>query len=66
MPLGFNFAFWVILHAFFCRLLIFFQNQLFQKISGIPSDCLLNSLDPDQDRCFVACKEFTHFLKRGA
>ena len=29
-PLGF----------FFCRLLIFFQNQLFQKfLSGIPSEC---------------------------
>ena len=32
----------------FCRLLIFFQSQLFEKtISGI------NSLDPDQDRGFV-------------
>ena len=35
----------------FCRLLIFFQNQLFRKkkmISGIPS--VSNRLDPDQAR----------------
>ena len=28
---------------------VYFQNQLFQKIlSGIPSECLLNSLGIDQ------------------
>ena len=37
----------------FCRLLIFFQNQLVQKIiSGIPLG-VSNSLDPDQSRHFV-------------
>ena len=46
-----SFAYSETLHAF-CRLLIFFQNQLFGKIpSGMPS--LSNSLDPDQARHIV-------------
>ena len=49
------FAPWVIFHAF-CRLLIFFQNQLFRKIlSGIPS--VSNTLDPDQAQ---------HFFRSGS
>ena len=32
----------------------FFQNQIFGNIlSGIPSECHLHSLDPDQAQCFV-------------
>ena len=40
-------------NAFFCRLLIFFQNYFFQKItSGTLSECH-NGLDLDQDGYFV-------------
>ena len=45
LPTGYFYMF------FFCRLLIFFQNQLFRNaciLSGIPS--VSNSFDPDQAR----------------
>ena len=42
----------VILHAF-CRLLIFFRNQLFQENTFRNTIRFSNSLDPDQARQFV-------------
>ena len=42
-----------LLHAFLLSA-DFFQNQLFRNIlSGIPSECLENSIDPDQAPQFV-------------
>ena len=47
-----NFACWVIFQAFCCRLLLFskltFLKNSFRNTIRVP-----NSLDPDQDRCYV-------------
>ena len=57
-----NYGYICFFACFYCRLLIFFQNQLFQKIlSGIPS--VSNSWDPDQDRYFVGPDLCTNCLQ---
>ena len=46
-------AIWVILNAFYCPLLIFFQNYFFAKSYYRNTIRVSNSLGPDQVRQFV-------------